>query len=109
MRVAFNDLDPAEKVRLYEKSVAVTDIEALNYGEFQLQIRDGDIISPRIQVREPLKHQIQHFADCVLTGQKPLSDGKSSLNVIECLEAIDQSIQANGQPIYLGTKETIYD
>lgn len=106
LRVAFNDLNPAEKVMVYEKGVAATEIQPSSYGEYQLLVRDGDIISPRIEIREPLKHQVQHFIDCVINGTRPLSDGHAGLAVVRCLEAIDKSIQQKGQPMYLTPQET---
>ena len=106
LRIAFNDVNPAEKVTVFEKGVTAAEIQPSSYGEYQLLIRDGDIISPRIDIGEPLKHQVLHFIDCIATGKRPLSDGYAGLAVIRCLEAIDQSIQGKGQPVQLNTQMT---
>lgn len=109
LRIAFNDLNPAEKVMIYEKGIAAAEIQPSSYGEYQLLVRDGDVISPRIEIREPLKYQVQHFISCIENGTKPLSDGHAGLAVIRCLEAIDRSIQEKGQPMYINPQEsTIY-
>src|SRR5439155_4273865 len=70
-----------------------------NYGEYQLQIRDGDIISPRIEASEPLKNQCTHFLECVAQGIRPLTDGWGGHAVVEVMEAIDRSLERNGAPV----------
>jgi predicted dehydrogenase len=99
-RIVFDDLNSQEQVRVYEKGVAsIVTHEASSYGEYQLQIRDGDILSPRIQISEPLKNLARHFIDCVLHGTRPLSDGVNGYDVVRVLEAIDRSLARNGEPV----------
>src|SRR5207253_7047676 len=74
-RIAFNDLNGLEQVRVFEKGVSTVAEEPLNYGEFRFEIRDGDIISPRIKPTEPLKNQCRHFLECVRRGKRPISSG----------------------------------
>lgn len=96
-RIVFNDLNPVEQVRLFEKGVKLMESgEALNYGEYRLQIRDGNILSPKIQVTEPLKEQCRHFLHCVTTGERPMTDGPAGADVLRVLEAIDRSIRNGG-------------
>ena len=56
-RVVFNDLNDVERVRYYERGVAAGDGIAETYGEFKLLVRDGDIVSPKVEPSEPLKNQ----------------------------------------------------
>jgi len=67
-RIVFNDLNGVEQVRVFEKGVTTSEEEPLNYGESRFEIRDGDIISPRIKPAEPLKNQCRHFLECVRLG-----------------------------------------
>lgn len=99
MRIVFDDINPIERVRVYEKGVTQTNGEAVGFGESNLDIRDGDIISPKVQVSEPLKNQCAHFLDCVNQGLHPLTDGYEGLAVVQVLNAIDRSLQQNGTPI----------
>src|SRR2546429_6633762 len=57
-----------------------------SYGEFRFQIRDGDIISPRIEAVEPLKDQCRHFLECVRTGKRPVSSGVEGRKVVRVLD-----------------------
>ena len=95
-RIVFNDLNGVEQVRVFEKGVSTVEAEPLNYGEFRFEIRDGDIISPRIEPVEPLKHQCRHFLDCVRTGKRPLSSGVEGRDVVRVLEAVNRSIESKG-------------
>jgi predicted dehydrogenase len=95
-RIVFNDLNGVEQVRVFEKGVSPVEQEPLNYGEFRFEIRDGDIISPRIEPVEPLKHQCRHFLECVRTGKRPISSGVEGRDVVRVLEAVNRSIESKG-------------
>jgi predicted dehydrogenase len=98
-RIVFNDLNGLEQVRVFEKGVRALATEPVGYGEFQLQIRDGDIISPKIEVSEPLKNQCSHFLDCIVTGQRPLTGGPQGIDVLRVLLAMDQSVALQGAQV----------
>ncbi len=102
-RIVFNDLDPLEQVRIFEKGIAPSEdyLEPSSFGEYHFSIRDGDIISPKIEISEPLKNECRHFLDCVLHGQVPLSDGRNGLEVVQILEAVNRSILGKGAPVEL--------
>jgi predicted dehydrogenase len=95
-RIVFNDLNGVEQVRVFEKGISTLEPEPLNYGEFRFQIRDGDIISPRIEASEPLKNECRHFLECVRLGQQPISGGIEGREVVRVLEAVNRSIQLKG-------------
>jgi predicted dehydrogenase len=97
-RIVFDDLNSLEPVRLFEKGVTVSN-EANSFGEHQLMMRDGDIVSPRVEVREPLKTECAHFVDCALHGKMPTTDADAGLDVVSVMEAIDASIKQNGAPV----------
>jgi predicted dehydrogenase len=103
-RIVFNDLNGIEQVRVFEKGVSTVEQEPLNYGEFRFEIRDGDIISPRIEPVEPLKHQCRHFLDCVRTGKRPISSGVEGRDVVSVLEAVNRSIERKGLQVEVESK-----
>jgi len=103
-RIVFNDLNGVEQVRVFEKGVSPVEHEPLNYGEFRFEIRDGDIISPRIEPVEPLKHQCRHFLDCVRTGKRPISSGVEGRDVVRVLEAVNRSIECKGLQVEVENK-----
>ena len=98
-RILFNDVDSVEHVRVFEKGVTTNGDEASGFGEYQLLMRDGDIVSPKIAVGEPLKNQCLHFAECVTDAKRPLTDGRLGRDVVRVMQAIDRSMQQQGVPV----------
>src|SRR6266566_3689768 len=74
-RIVFNDLNGVEQVRVFEKGVRALEPEPLNFGEYHFHIRDGDILSPRVEVGEPLKNQCRHFLECITRKKRPITGG----------------------------------
>jgi len=98
-RVVFNDMDPLERVRVFEKGIE-RDNEGLTYGE-QMLLRDGDILSPAVDAREPLKSQCGHFLHCIRRGQVLLTDATQGLAVVRVIEAVNRSMSEGGAPVTL--------
>jgi predicted dehydrogenase len=98
-RIVFDDLNNLERVRIFEKGIANSELEADNFGEFRLLVRDGDIISPRVEASEPLKNLGAHFLDCIVQGKRPLSDGQNGVDVVRAMSAIDKSLSQSGAPV----------
>jgi predicted dehydrogenase len=108
-RIVFNDLNGTEQVRVFEKGVSPVEQEPLNYGEFRFEIRDGDIISPRIEAVEPLKNQCRHFLECARTGKRPISSGVEGRDVVRVLEAVNRSIECKGLQVEVeGNRERVH-
>jgi predicted dehydrogenase len=98
-RLVFNDLNDAERLRVFERGVSVGDAVADSYGEFKLLVRDGDIISPKVPASEPLKNQCQEFVDAIAAGRVPLASGDFGIGVIRTLAAIERSMSARGAAV----------
>ena len=81
--LVYNDLNPWEPIKIYDRGITVNEAEA----------RRGVLISYRTGVR--------HFAECIRTGTKPLTDGEAGLRVVRILEAAQRSIKAQGGRITL--------
>jgi predicted dehydrogenase len=84
-----------DKIQLYDRGVALG--APNSFGEYQLTYRTGDIISPNLDVTEPLLIQTNHFLNCVEHGQKPLSDGEMGLAIVRVLEAAEASARSEGE------------
>lgn len=93
--VVFDDMESAEKVRVYDKAAERQGYES--YGE-SITLRFGDIVIPHVNPAEPLKLECQHFVDCVASGDTPLSDGRDGMRVVRVLEAAQRSLAADGAP-----------
>ena len=89
--VFWDDLNAAEPIRLYDKGV-IQEPYYTDFGEFQLLPREGDVVSPKIKMMEPLKVQAAHFLECVQERKAPISDGQNGLEVVRVLNLIDANI-----------------
>ncbi len=87
-RVVFNDLDNLERVKIYKKGISIPE-DYDEFGEFQLNLRDGDIISPMLNLYEPLGEMCAHFLDCVKNRTVPLTDGYSGYEVVKIMKKIE--------------------
>src|SRR5262249_29779954 len=77
--IVFDALNDVERVRVFERGVSVGDAIADSYGEFKLLVRDGDIVSPKVQPSEPLKNQCADFVDAVRSGKTPIASCRFGL------------------------------
>jgi predicted dehydrogenase len=103
-RIVFNDLNVVEPVRVFEKGVTPVEQDAWSYEEFRFEIRDGDIISPRVEAVEPLKSQCRHFLECVVNWKPPVSGGLEGLHVVRVLEAVNRSLERKGIQVEVESK-----
>jgi predicted dehydrogenase len=78
----FDDMDLERKVTVYDKGF---DQDVHSYGEYIT--RSGDIWSPTISNREPLRLECEHFVECIREGRTPRSDGAVGLRVVRVLAA----------------------
>lgn len=93
--VVYDDVEPTEKVKIYDKGVDVPPYSD-TLEEFHLSYRYGDITTPAIPNVEPLRVECEHLLHCVRTGEKPRSDGKDGLEVVRILEAATRSLLNGG-------------
>ena len=95
----FDDMDPSEKIRIYDKGVSVAG-SVVDY-EQSISIRTGDILIPKTRGGEPLRAECLHFLECIEGGATPRSDGRDGLRVVRVLEAGQRSLKAAGAPVAL--------
>lgn len=98
--LVYNDLEPIEKIKIYDKRVEVPPYYD-TFAEFHYSYHYGDTYSPYVKQHEPLRLECQHFLDCITTEQIPESCGLEALKVVQILEASDQSLHAGGGKVML--------
>ncbi|HEX9006507.1 MAG TPA: Gfo/Idh/MocA family oxidoreductase, partial [Bacteroidota bacterium] len=97
LMVVYDDMEPSEKIKMYNKGVDITGKDAVY--QVLVQYRTGDMWAPNVPQTEALTLMSREFVDCIKAGRTPVSDGISGLNVVRLLEAADQSLQAGGKMI----------
>lgn len=99
--IVFDDLDPAEKIKIYDKGITSTKKDAETLHRAIIQYRIGDMHAPKIDQTEALKVMVDHLVECLTESKKPISDGESGLRVVRILEAADKSIKKGGVKVAL--------
>lgn len=99
--VVYDDTDPDEKVKIYDRGIILHEPE--NFGEFQLTYRMGDLVVPHLANTEPLLLEIEHFLECIETGETPRTEGKFGADVVAAIEmACHFSWRPEGLPVMQG-------
>ena len=94
--LVWNDLDQAEKIRIYEKGVEVRQDDRETKDRLMVSYRSGDMYAPHIDQTEALSLVVKEFYDCIIENRPALTDGLAGLRVLKVLEATDRSIKADG-------------
>jgi len=98
--VLYDDNQPSEKIKVYDKGVNLYETKEALY-HLKVQYRVGDMWAPKVSDHEALGLQTKHFAECLKTRQKPLTDGKAGLEVVKILVASQKSLKGRGMPVEL--------
>jgi predicted dehydrogenase len=94
----YDDVEMLEKIRIYDKGVDAPPYTD-SFQEFQCSYRYGNIVTPHIHFVEPLRVEVEHFADCVMGHKEPRSSGTVGLRIVKVLEAAQQSLDSSGQSV----------
>lgn len=98
--IIYDDMEPSEKVKIYDRGVDVIEDKEQIYNTL-IQYRTGDMLAPQIDLTEALKKVSREFYNAINENRKPLTDGESGLRVVRILEAANKSIRSNGQVVEL--------
>lgn len=97
--LVYNDIDSDSPIKIYDKRIMKEsyDQEYSTFEEFQLIIKDGEVEIPKVELKEPLKMECQHFIDSINNQNEPLTDGENGLEVLKVIDAINESITKKGE------------
>jgi predicted dehydrogenase len=101
--IVFDDLDPSEKVKVYDKGITLNGNGNNSEAVYEMLIgyRTGDMWAPKLDLAEALRTEGLHFIDCVKQGEQPITDGAAGLRVVQILEAATQSMKHQGRLVEL--------
>jgi predicted dehydrogenase len=96
--IVYDDLEPDEQIKIYDRGVDLTSAEPDKAG-LQFGYRLGDMSAPMLRRVEALQTATQHFAECVSSGKKPITDGECGVRIVRLLAAASQSIKEGGKMV----------
>lgn len=95
--VVFNDMEPSEKIKVYDTAHSVTTPEEKQ--KVLVDYRVGDVYIPKLASTEALSGMAKDFVQCIQHGGTPVASYKSGLNTVRILEAAQHSIKQRGQEV----------
>jgi predicted dehydrogenase len=104
--ITYDDLEPSEKVKIYDKGVSFTDDPA-KIHEMRVGYRTGDMWAPKLDGSEALRVEGDHFVDCIEQKKVSQTDGRLGLRVVELIEAATSSMRGRGETVYIRKLEKI--
>lgn len=90
----FDDMEPERTLTVYDKGFDPDTDVAGNYVA-----RSGEQRSPALSRREPLRIELEHFLDCLRDGSTPRTGGVEGLRVVQVLQALQASLDADGETV----------
>ena len=97
--IVYNDLEPSEKVRVYDTGYDHKTDE--DRTRIMVDYRTGDVYIPKLSSREALAGVAEDFVQSVIQKKDPLSNAMLGRSVVRILEASQESIKQNGKEISL--------
>jgi predicted dehydrogenase len=102
--ITYDDLEPSEKVKIYDKGISFTEDPKQIY-DMRVGYRTGDMWAPKLDASEALQKGASHFVDCIEHKKAPETDGHLGLRVVEVIEAATSSMRGRGETVYIKRQE----
>jgi predicted dehydrogenase len=101
--IVYDDLEPSEKVKVYDKGITVNGDAGGGDKRYQMLVgyRAGDMWAPHLDLTEALSLELRQFVACVEAQTTPLTDGHAGLRVVRILEAATRSLAERGRVVEL--------
>jgi predicted dehydrogenase len=85
--VVFDDMKPStEKLTIYDKGIDVIAGEDVEYEDYAVRARVGDILIPYIPEQDALYNSLSHFAESIRTKKQSDSGPDQAIRVLKILE-----------------------
>jgi predicted dehydrogenase len=98
--LVYDDVDPSEKVKIYDKGV---DLLPVGSADIQpaAEYRLGDMWAPRLDQTEALRTELDHLVECIRHDAAPLTGPDSGINCVITLDAAERSARMGGDVVVL--------
>lgn len=93
--VVFDDIKPStEKLTIYDKGVDVLAGNDVEYEDYAVKTRVGDIWIPYIPEQDALYNSLDHFFQCIKSNRQSDSGPGQAIRVLKILEHADKTMNA---------------
>lgn len=95
--VLFNDLEPSEKIKIYDTGYEVRTEE--DKRRIKVDYRVGDIFIPNLSKKEALAAICEEFASCIRQPRESRSDLKRAKDTVSVLASAQKSLESRGEEV----------
>tara|TARA_B100001093_G_scaffold519855_1_gene610947 strand:- start:7270 stop:8301 length:1032 start_codon:yes stop_codon:yes gene_type:complete len=100
--LTWDDIDLTKPIQIFDSSINISGEQISDsFTRHRLEYHRGDVLIPAVLMGEPLKIEMESFVNAIINNEGHLSDGAFSRDVVEILEASDQSLLSKGEFIEL--------
>jgi predicted dehydrogenase len=99
--IVYDDLDPSDKIRVYDKGVEFDVADEETRREILVSYRTGDMYAPKLDRREALSLVIEEFGAAIIERRDPITNGAAGVRVVSMLEAAERSLREQGRRVAL--------
>lgn len=91
--IVYDDVNPAEKIKVYDKGVEVEKNTTKEFREIRISYRSGDVWSPNILFKEALSRMANEFVQSLISRKEPESGVSLGVDVVNLLEKSTKSMR----------------
>jgi predicted dehydrogenase len=99
--LVFDDMDPSEKLRVYDKGVEFDVQDEERRREVLVSYRTGDMYAPKLDRREALAGVVEEFGAAIAARRAALTGAAAGTRVVRMLEAAERSLRGDGRRVTL--------
>jgi predicted dehydrogenase len=88
----YDDMKSTEKLMIYDKGVTVVSGENIEYADYVVKTREGDVWSPFIHQEDALFNSIDYFRDCVINNVQSSSGPEQAIRLAKILNKADSNM-----------------
>ncbi len=88
--VVFDDMKTVEKLMIYDKGVNIISGNGIEYDDYAIQIREGDLYVPFIPEEDALYNSINHFLESLKRGEESISNANQAIRLLKTLHSADE-------------------
>jgi predicted dehydrogenase len=104
--IKYDDLEPSEKLKIYDKGVSFTD-DPKQIQDMRVGYRTGDMWAPKLEATEALRAASEHFVACIEQGLTPRTDAWLGVRVVQLIEAATSSMRGKGETVHLARTRAV--
>lgn len=90
--VVFDDMKISEKLMVYDKGVNIVSGENIEYSDYVVKTREGDVWMPYVPQEDALYNSIDHFRKCIELNKQSISNPKQAIRLLKILETADANM-----------------